>query len=1711
MLPQDKLKDFFGEDTYKRIESVKYNSDKTKKQYGVSYDKLSKDFELSRVFIIDKNVIDRSQDDEIKGWHAEYKASSKLKGSFIMLEVNVSTDNRLIESDVLTLQHFFIRADRLLQNTEKKIVLVIHVRNSQNMNTFKRIEAYLHLQNLIRRDILILVHEDSGPFCRTLDTPTTYFRLLPLMRFVNEKGDGESPSEGFQYSRLLDPIGMIQSPDFDAFLNVCIGRDVTDKKSEEQWNKVFTQLFHDVYPSLEEIGWRTLHHFARSLAGTNDSRLKAQRKKSLLSEDIIPFLKDNLPQFNLIEFIIFSLFWGAFTESKELLLLDKDVSFNRVVANRIVSDATTYAQGIYELIENSCVHTARKVAYLSVRIHNVRTNDETLAAREGSIRRDQIEKRYEGFIENTKVKLDKDARLYLELHVLDDAQNPDNPDRTGISSAYRKNHLKEHQDITLKEMFSEDNDETQKTQTEQDAKMMIMHYGIPLCNRLIRINKGVFFVRSPKGDGTERYTSISSKKKEVVINNTRIEYSPSGCYCCPKQESSFTLYQILIPLSSQKPLHRSQAKSLEFSQIFTTKELTEKKAYESTQPIIVTQGTNPADSSPFSPCAWTGDTLQIFSEGIASFNDKCTAVLQVANELEGKLFSLQENGHRFSICQIDCSGALTLLSLEILCKAIFYNIAKKRIIDDGNQQSKDRILMSVYFENQNHLADFIRFFSVFYISKASKSSFENVHIALCGKNSPANIPEVKCYLSGEQFNSVYESAEIFMYHNYESAIEQYYLLDSLHLLAKGMQEPERPPCFFPFDLYLTRIPFQAKASSDNEDCWFLKRMSWLLNQSFTGQDIGCRIEDIHVRLGSKMHMHGFYYGELLFHNISIIQRFAYLIVRDLEISTANFFSDGLEKVVILGYESYSALMTESIAALIESAFKHVECYVLTLRMLDDGSSQILPHNKFRSLEHAQKRAVFEPSSTLRQLFILPVGTTLSTLYKMRTQMKRYLEHKDICNHFGSGAWDTNELQFYSLIQVGNSGDQALTRKYWTQVNGTKRLRLEPEGFGAKDQKIEATYLLYCKTVWHLPEDCEEDQAAEQLLSYVQKSSVLLNTTHVLEQSPGRGFLELISLTNKDVKQSLDECLQNNDERLEHLRGCIRYGHIGVNGRHYMYYFDLGRFMQNANRSDVFRDWCKKQRKSICQLDRYNVIVSPLNVEASPFLKVVCEEIFGHSVQLMNIDILETTVEETRTRFSYIREAIKSVLRCSADSHVDIYFVDHSIVTGETVNRARELIRALLPNDGAERIHLFKGVFTLLNQSNLSTIRNILPDGALYAFAHLNIPNYNMIDGRCPACDLRDKYKNLMNASSTTRFVNNYKRLRKKHALRSLEDYDQWQQGRLFTSPRVFLKLRQWLYCSGLDSEETISAYNNEDVKAVARAVHEIAKAYKAEKIRARADASNATEKSDLNGCRAELYQLSLDQCLNHFSIRQTDAHLRKSFERVWSEYVMADTAYLRVMSAHSAFMEYEKLRAQANENDITLFAEDWIQFVLRQLQAGPVRMMDSAPFDSPQLNANRKIEGLISNLKVLARPMLSKYFDIARAVFTVYNSLAKLIFNHEKGPVHAEDLLKSVDFEHASPLLRYQLGITVLYQLSSMQGRYLLGNENLKQCYEQYCNWCDETPSGNITELFYMGLPDRKTVLFAFENCLKWSSLSTNEEYKCFRLRDQYSIWQQEE
>lgn len=955
-----------------------------------------------------------------------------------------------------------------------------------------------------------------------------------------------------------------------------------------------------------------------------------------------------------------------------------------------------------------------------------------------------------------------------------------------------------------------------------------------------------------------------------------------------------------------------------------------------------------------------------------------------------------------------------------------------------------------------------------------------------------------------------------MYHNYESAIDQYYLLDSLHLLAKGMKDPEQPPRFFPFDLYLTRIPFQPENSNNNEskdngDCWFLKRMAWLLNRSFMEPSIGCHIEDIHVRLGSKMHMHGFYYGELLFHNVSIIQRFAYLIVRDLATGGDTFFSNGLEKVAVLGYESYSALLTESIAALIESAFNHVKCYVFTLRMLDDGSSQILPHNKFRSLEHAQKQMVFAMSSTLRQLFILPVGTTLSTLYKMRTQMKRYLEHKDICDRFGSGVWDTNAIQFYSLIQVGNSGDQALTRKYWSQINGTKKLRLEPEGFGANDQRIEANYLLYCRTEWHLPEACEEDSAAEQLLSYVQKSSVLLNTTHVLQKSPGRGFLELITLSNNAVNQSLDGRLQINDARLEHLRGCIRYGHIGVNGRHYMYYFDLGRFMQNANRSDEFRHWCKEQRERVYRLNSYSIIVSPLNVEASPFLKAVCGEIFGHSVQLMNIDILETTVEETRTRFSYITEAIDSVVRRNTDCHIDIYFVDHSIVTGETVNRARELIRALLPDSGAERIHLFRGVFTLLNQSNLSTIRSILPDGDLYAFAYLNIPNYNMIDGRCPACDLQDKYKNLMNASSTTRFVNNYKRLQNKHALRSLEDYDQWQQEMLFTSPHIFLKLRQWLYCNGLDSEENISAHDNEDVKTVAKAVHEIAEAYKEEKSQKEASPSNAVGKSNPNDRQTELYQLTLEQCLNHFSIRQADVHLHKRFERVWTEYVMADTAYLRVISAHSAFMEYEKLHAQANENNTALSAEDWIQFVLRQLQAGPVKMMDSASFTSPQLNANRKIEGLISNMKVLARPMLSKYFDIARAVFTVYNSLAKLIFNHEKGPVHAEDLLKSVDFEHASSLLRYQLGITVLYQLSSMQGRYLLGNENLKQCYEQYCNWCDETPSGNITELFYMGLPDRETVLFAFENCLKWSSLSTNEEYKCFRLRDQYSIWQQEE
>ena len=83
------------------------------------------------------------------------------------------------------------------------------------------------------------------------------------------------------------------------------------------------------------------------------------------------------------------------------------------------------------------------------------------------------------------------------------------------------------------------------------------------------------------------------------------------------------------------------------------------------------------------------------------------------------------------------------------------------------------------------------------------------------------------------------------------------------------------------------VPFELLCYG-NKTRLFKDIVGNILKTNICSMSTGCKIENTHVRLGSKVHLDEFYQAELLFQNNYFTTRFAYLVVDDIFKTMSNF-------------------------------------------------------------------------------------------------------------------------------------------------------------------------------------------------------------------------------------------------------------------------------------------------------------------------------------------------------------------------------------------------------------------------------------------------------------------------------------------------------------------------------------------------------------------------------------------------------------------------------------------------------------------------------------------------------------------------------------------------------------------------------------------------------------------------------------------------------
>lgn len=1485
------------------------------------------------------------------------------------------------------------------------------------------------------------------------------------------------------------------------------------------------------------------------LSGTQAHKIGDPERKTLY-EALEKHLLQELPQLSLLARVLWTLSIWTMARSGDLLKLSAkgtwELDMETVHCCRL--DAISYGEGLQQLLENACIHSQMKRAYLSIRIHYTDiTNPSISYLKEAVAARTSLNKRLLQFenLSGSQSKTpgyqpDPNAKYYFEFQVLNDSMsivrsgetNLEQPPR-GIAEMFFTNRSlpwPPGESYTLKDIFSHQ---------AAGAKEISQHYGLRILEKTVRLNGGYFGVfspgREPRGGlRLDYYLSYFSKNQSFSRNDRQ-----TRCTC----------YNILLPIMPHwhdAVPGEAAEKSSQPQVMFNACALSGESYFQKLLRFQLKESGADAlrrEKTFFVP----EDHLQSPEEGEENALDFTPLSIEekvlLVERLQKALEAQTKAGARNTVYLLDFMRVRDYILVELLAKMLFLFLAQKgealaasetSPVSSSPSCTPPSPLFALLFPAKEYTWEFIRIFSIFYDKlKKDNAWMANTQIALCGYADPPQDteangtkrppePEVNFLLAGGTSASARVTARTFAYYNTGATME---MIPQLRYLTRDPEEARQEPAAvpqFPFDLFLSASTAQAPS----EMSWFLRKMDSHLQRDLWRPPLGCRLNGIKVRLKSNICLTDFYEAELLFHNIGIIYRFAYLIARDIirQLRAQQGKGPLSRDLILVGYEFYSSVLTEQVKALIERerilGTQNSVHYTICSSQASEQPLHLSP--ELQSMEAGARNTLMGQADYIA---IVPIGTTLSTIYHIQRTVEGMIHREKAFPY-----------ENYVLILVGSrpSGDSPpLYQRYWEKSNKSGLVTLKP--WEQAQPSAQCRFFLEPKTEWlGRNEPDRNSPTAEQVLVYVDQTSTLPKDIFVVENAQFRGVSSFL-LSNAAQRE--------NDRRMALFKGCVNYGHLVAGNNHFQFYLDMDRYFAKAAQKTAagtagktIDEWLRGIRETI-EVNAYNIIVSPLHQEDSPFAKAVIDHVFEHSLRFLHVDLDSAFREDIRAKFSYVAEEYRQIRRFDRSKPVNVYFVNTAITSGATLLRARNLIMMLLEESGMQydRDSVFKGCFVLVNRSGFDTLNSYVGDPLknFHAYVHLAVPSFNVKQDRCPTCNLIEQYRRIERRCSTGRLRREFHRLAEKHARRDMTQYTAWMQNTVISSYGYANWLRQWLFSyvrkcpipakgktavvgifqdvsreevlrlrqlftlmswgldtfleerlhnSGEDHEQFLSALNSFSLKDLERLV-----------------------KENRNGAIQAIGSSGDPYCLQP-----------EYWKHVILDYVCGQKNYLRLEAIHRSFIVMDRIPALISGKDLRERGEITAEHLLKTILA-TLKETDSLDL---------QVEWLISYLKVLSRPHLAQYHHIRQGIMRLMLQMTDCALRKKRLGTPADAELRKLysylwDYRRyesqPTPLLQYQLLQTLLKRLAGLQSTYLLQKSHIalilkktgvlrKKYFAEgsYRDFYHKKALDHEQYKRFNPFPMEEEVGLALAKLVKWTSSCGDDENGCFLIEKEF-------
>ncbi len=1459
-----------------------------------------------------------------------------------------------------------------------------------------------------------------------------------------------------------------------------------------------------------------LSYIVTNIHGSQQTKMKSSQKKAII-EKLFEYIEINLKNVSAISLYIWVLLVRDSISNKELWVNEKDgYVFADGILTNITNNALSLGDGIYQIAENACFHSEGKTGYFAIRIHHTDTShDNTNLLKNASTyallcdKYNQIDESHKPFEKlNTSKK-------YLELTFIDSSYNTTNRNIKGIIENYNSREPEKVQQIAkLSDLFNE------KTVNEKED--IYVHYGLRIFERVSIINNGLLQLTSLENYNGHickfSYYSYYSENyicKDIVTPNLSV-FSEDKEFTDDSTTFSGTEYNFIMPLQKQD-IYQKTTIPFNQDQLFEIKNIrNDFKCLE----IDLSSATS----------------LKMYA---SSQDDKTKKVEALVDFLSNELESIELDK------QIICLKAtdFTYNDVEILAKALM-----KYFIENNNQKNR----FALMFYNKSFIREFIRIYTVFFdkmgmgFSKEGNSknvpNTTDTQLALCSVRD--DLPEVNFIFGGNNLETALRTARQYAYYNSEMTKEFIPLLTYITDYRKAFNSNkviELSPTF-PFDLYLN-IDFDkesvvSESASVENKTWFFRRINKALQTDMKEESYGCKLDNVHISIGSKIHIDTFYNAELLFHNYANTSRFAYLIAKNIiREHTANTYlsSDICKEIVLVSYSEYSLLLIQQIYEILNCIFEStIKVNYIMFSSDANALDSDLNGNLWPDFQKFLKGYGKEDFNKIKYYVVLPIATTLTTVCKIQNIIKRivniHLNGKnsvlDVPVNFGASN---------ALIVVTPTSDS--TNNYWLKNDTNSKYIILNSRSGKKVSEADMVRYYFNPTAkWYDPSDrCElcdaitknniedvENNKFSTLIG-VDKSSTLPNAIFDIQSQKGNCLNKpRFNYEKKD----------KNDNKIDGFYHCVNNSHIRNENNHFQFIFDFQKYCKKCG-NDI-NIWLKKEVRPNIEPDAFNIILSPLNTSNSIFLKSVLEHGFESCQRLINVHINNTYKDEIRTKYNYIAKECKKMKQAMGKVKINVYFVDDCIISGATIIRAKQYVNMLLndKNFDKDEINIYKGIILLANRSSYDTIYNFLEErtnDSFFYYVGLNLPSYNMRNGNCPACDLVEQYDIMHKRSSTSIIADEYSRLKDKHTTKPKSEYSKWLDNVIQEKPSYIKWFLRWLYHSHVTIKDRKLFYTNICGKRAETDVPE--------------------------GFEVFLYKLNIKTMEGENKTFLDDSVSKEYVDTIYrliKETILGDKDYLRMVCTHKIFTELYIIHDEMSKKEKVCFAdyEKKTTEAILDLITNKFEEIDKQNHNANKITVWLKSEWLISYIKVISRSQPASYYYVRNAIYKIlYDIIMTLLYDdgisiessQNKESLSKEDkknsfsikgdadyvskiskiidLCKIKDNDTAEssvmPEVKLIIFLTCIRRISAMNSSLVL--YNIEKIYTYYikCKKQFENSYGNINFFAQAEKNERDRLVSFFTEdefnisiakLIKWSAMSDYDESSCFKIEHECSF-----